>query len=52
MKFDRTDETTALEPVNAIVAVVIKPEAQLTAENFVQQPETATKKGNMSVISH
>ena len=34
MKFDRAEETaaTALEPANAVVAVVIKPEAQLTAE--------------------
>ena len=34
------------------MAVVIKPKAQLTAEDLVQQPKTTIKKDNMSVIPH
>ena len=47
MKFDRSEQTatTAVEPVNAIVAVVIKPEAQLTAEELVQQTTNGHEEG-------
>ena len=47
MKFDRAEDTstTDLEPVSAIVAVVIKPEAQLTAEELVQQTTNGHKEG-------